>query len=56
MTKKLDEIPPEESRSFDKLVNFTDAAVDHLLGITLEIHFAVEVPHKRKWTVAGLTA
>ncbi|CAX31886.1 Conserved hypothetical protein [Prochlorococcus marinus str. MIT 9313] len=33
MTKKLDEIPPEQSRSFDRLVNFTDVAVDHLLGI-----------------------
>ncbi|WP_255359756.1 hypothetical protein [Prochlorococcus sp. MIT 1303] len=33
MTKKLDEIPPEQSRSFDRLVNFTDAVVHHLLGI-----------------------
>ena len=25
--------PQEQSRSFDRLVNFTDAVVDHLLGI-----------------------
>lgn len=41
MTKKLDEIPPEQSRSFDRLVNFTDAVV--AIAITLQILPLIEV-------------
>ena len=41
MTKKLDEIPPEQSRSFDRLVNFTDAVV--AIAITLQILPLIDV-------------
>lgn len=41
MTKKLDEMPPEQSRSFDRLVNFTDAVV--AIAITLQILPLIDV-------------
>ena len=41
MTKDHDEIPREQSRSFDRLVNFTDAVV--AIAITLQLLLLVDV-------------